>query len=501
MQRLLNAKPTLLERAVVLATLKPGRGQFVWAIEQQAETLGIRVGMPLSEALSLPKRKQDQPCVEPHDPEADRLALGELASRCETFSPLVGIEENDHPDGSPSDCLLMDVTGLQHIFHNDHRLARQVISQFQVWNYYTRVAVADTVGLAWAAAHFLADSRSPAILAQHHSEAISRLPIEGLRLPSKSVDLLHQLGLYEVGQLMSIDRSSLKVRFGDEMLLQLDRFTGQAEEIIVPHRRLSQFTERWVFEYPTTDNATIEYVIQQLLQRLTAALRQQQQGVLELTCLLKLETTEALSLTVGLYEATVSEHHLFELLSLQLEILRLTAPVSDITAEARQIAPLVWRQVELFASDQRNDSRQLANLIDRLSSRLGGDCVVRPRLQADAVPERAVVDRPLAGLKSKNKSRAKSRFAPWERPLCLLPEPVPIEVIAIGTDEPPQVFFYQNRRHNMSRYWGPERIETAWWRGASIRRDYYRVEADAGHRFWLFRCLRDLRWFLHGEFS
>ncbi len=485
---------------MVLATLKPGRGQFVFAVNQLAEALGIRVGMPLSEALSLPKRRQDQPYVQLHDPNADRLALGELALRCETFSPLVGIEEIDQRDGSFSDCLLMDVTGLQHIFHNDQKLARKVTSQFQVWNYYTRVAIAETLGVAWAAAHFLANSRTSAILSRHDGEIISRLPVEGLRLPVKTVDLLHQLGLYEIGQLLSIDRSSLKTRFGAEMLLRLDQFTGRADEIIVPYQRSSEFTERWIFEYPTTDHATIEHVIRQLLQRLTVALRQQQQGVLELACLLKFEAAETLSLMVGLYEATVSEWHLFDLLGLQLETLRLTAPVSDITVQAKQVAPLVWRQAELFASEQRDNPRALGGFIDRLSSRLGRDCVIRPRLQADAVPERAVVDQPLAGLKPKNKSRAKSRFNPWERPLCLLPEPVPIQVISMMADEPPQVFFYQNRRHNMVRYWGPERIETAWWRGSSIRRDYYRVEADTGHRFWLFRCLRDLRWFLHGEF-
>ena len=45
---------------------------------------------------------------------------------------------------------------------------------------------------------------------------------------------------------------------------------------------------------------------------------------------------------------------------------------------------------------------------------------------------------------------------------------------------------------------GPERIETGWWRGHTIGRDYYCVETAAGHRYWLFRRLRDGRWFLHG---
>jgi protein ImuB len=51
------------------------------------------------------------------------------------------------------------------------------------------------------------------------------------------------------------------------------------------------------------------------------------------------------------------------------------------------------------------------------------------------------------------------------------------------------------------RHWGPERIETLWWRGPSVRRDYYRVATESGAHLWLFRRLTDNRWFLHGVFA
>jgi protein ImuB len=53
----------------------------------------------------------------------------------------------------------------------------------------------------------------------------------------------------------------------------------------------------------------------------------------------------------------------------------------------------------------------------------------------------------------------------------------------------------------VARHWGPERIETGWWRGPSVRRDYYRIETDEGRRFWLFRELTNRRWFLHGAYG
>ncbi len=48
---------------------------------------------------------------------------------------------------------------------------------------------------------------------------------------------------------------------------------------------------------------------------------------------------------------------------------------------------------------------------------------------------------------------------------------------------------------------GPERIETGWWRGHIVARDYYRVETAAGCWFWIFRRLPDGPWFLHGMFD
>ena len=48
---------------------------------------------------------------------------------------------------------------------------------------------------------------------------------------------------------------------------------------------------------------------------------------------------------------------------------------------------------------------------------------------------------------------------------------------------------------------GPERIETGWWRGLHVQRDYYRVLTDTGRRAWIFRRRDTNEWFLHGWFD
>jgi protein ImuB len=88
----------------------------------------------------------------------------------------------------------------------------------------------------------------------------------------------------------------------------------------------------------------------------------------------------------------------------------------------------------------------------------------------------------------------------------MLPRPLPLEPlragpVAIAPDGPPLRFRLGDEVHAVVQAYGPERIETAWWRGPTVRRDYYVVETESGGRFWVFRRLRDGGWFLHGTFA
>jgi protein ImuB len=83
----------------------------------------------------------------------------------------------------------------------------------------------------------------------------------------------------------------------------------------------------------------------------------------------------------------------------------------------------------------------------------------------------------------------------------VLRRPLPIRVIALVPDGPPTWFALPGREHVVARAWGPERIETAWWRGPDVRRDYFRVSSETGEQFWIYRSAKDGRWFLHGVFA
>jgi protein ImuB len=96
------------------------------------------------------------------------------------------------------------------------------------------------------------------------------------------------------------------------------------------------------------------------------------------------------------------------------------------------------------------------------------------------------------------------------RPVRLLDPPQPVEVMAMLPDHPPAQFVWRRKRHRIRRADGPERIAGEWWKRdgeRSATRDYWQVEDEDGHRFWLYRsgdavdpATGDLRWFLHGLF-
>lgn len=270
--------------------------------------------------------------------------------------------------------------------------------------------------------------------------------------------------------------------------------------------------------------------------------------------------TQTLRLELGLFEPTCDAAQLLQLLQLQLERLRLPGMVAAVHLEAATTARLANQQTRLFAAEPSGgDRRELAALVNRLCARLGWQAVLGVRLRPEAQPELAFRYVPLVVPSLEDpKGTAQRRHSPGAirrrasggavfpvdgtvfpvdahraasgadaqssalgnepsiRPLRLLRQPVAVELCfashrACGLAAPatpraaegallPQ-FRWRGRVHSVLYAWGPERIETGWWRGQAIGRDYYQIETTTGCRLWIFRQLGDGRWFVHGLFD
>lgn len=507
-QRLASARPELRDEIIILQQAT-ARGGYVAACSSLARQLGIRENLPIAEATALAfrrkrRRKSNAPPfhLEDYDPHEDRLALEKLAGWCHQYSPFVGLEELHPPE-----TLLLDVTGLAPLFGGEQMLLEQVERGFQRLHLTARMALADSVGAAWAIAHYGCRNRDASetqvTAAGENCMAIQPLPLAALRLPATIVETLGRLGLQTIGEILLLPRAELQPRFGTILLDRVDQALGESQEIIQAVKPPPEFTAEWFLEYPLEQRAAIHQLIERLIDRLTNRLASAGEGFLRIVCELHAPPLSPVSFEIGLLQPTIDQRHLLELIRIQMEQVRLPGPVNRILVRVLQHARLRWRQQGLFDSAERkSDAPQVATLVDRLANRLGRQAVVRCVLQSDAQPEMAFRREPLigSGTRKKRPSSTRSSLAPLDRPLHLLDEPTPIPVLATVPEGPPVRFHFRDRDYSVGRHWGPERIETGWWRRRGVQRDYYRVETQTGHRFWLFRQIQG-NWFLHGVFD
>jgi protein ImuB len=516
-QRIVRSRPELKGRAVALAA-NGQRGAEVAVCSTAAIAQGVRVAMPVAEAQALVPSL----LVLPHEPLADRQALAKLAEACEQFSPCVGLEEAIEPES-----LLLDISNLEHLWGNEAELVSEVEKFFKRRGYRMRLAVADTIGSAWALSHF-----APGEVAA----ATGNLPLESLRIAAETAALLRQLGIETIDQLMLLAREELTSRFGDELLRRLDQLTGAASEVIMPHRGLPGLEVGRSLEEPTADCAVLTHVLKELVEQLSRQLAARDQGAVLLVCLLRCTGGNIVPLQIGLLQPSASARQLMELIDLHLERLRLAGEVDRVEVRVAVAGRLGERQGELFADRWSSEPHQLALLVNRLSSRLGQEQVLRAELSKSPVPERGVrfvsltkgwlarsrpgtrqnpvpcardgVAQPRqsrSGLAKSRRSRSGLANLPFSPspclPLLLHPAPQALQVVCVAPDGPPQFVWLAGQRQRIVHHAGPERIETLWWRGSSVRRDYYRVVLESGSHLWIFRQLTDRRWFLHGLFA
>ncbi len=547
------ARPELTHHPVALSFRDPRLGQSVAACCHKSQQHGIHPGMPLSEATSLcPDNLQ----VYPYDAPGDLEQLQHLATACKQFSPLVGVEDTGISffrtgssiiDRQPQS-LLANITGTWPLFGDEPQVIHQVVHDFHRRGYVIHLAIAATTGAAWALTHFAhprkplgknswftsfpthdidhtnTPSRAWILPSQHTQEGLGELSPAALRIARKTLDQLHQAGIETIATLYQLPRPDLSNRLGELLPKRLDQALGTREECLDVYHPPTNFSVEQHLEHPTDNPQTIQWLMLTLLESLTQLLTEHGQGVLQLDCHLQCVGRKNFQTSIGLFEATIDPRHLDALLKMQWNHSSLQSPVQEIKIVAACTAPLESYQRPLFhpsetgcshhptappLSRQPFNSRRLAHLVDRLSHRLGTEHIVQPRLRADAQPERAYqnISWIAPGRHGRKPSATGKRVStdrafplPTTRPLQLLSPPPRITVTAAAGGGPPIQFKYQQQHYCAEHTWGPERIETGWWRGPTIRRDYYRVQTTTGQRFWLFRERHHHHWHLHGIF-
>jgi protein ImuB len=504
LQRNRQQHPGLRDKPFAIVRPVANKGGKLIACCPRARRGGVRPAMLQAEALAvLPALV----CVE-EDLDADRQALTRLAQWARQFSPIVGLEDAIAPS-----CLFLDTTGCAPCLGGEEVMTQGACSAFSAGGWTVAVVLAGTIGTAWAISHFprlvrptlavrgtCASSFFALVAGDRHQECLADLPLAALRLSENTVALLAQLGLERIGQFAALPRGQCADRFGAEVGLRLDQAIGLAPEVIVPFHDQPEAAASWVFDDPVERREAVAQAVDLLLERLQAVLEKRCRGTRLLECTLEQEGAETQRFECSLSQPARTASYLRPLLQARLEQVRVQAPVRAICVRALVLEQMADEPAALFDADGAGSEAALAHLLDSLASRLGPGAVSKALAVADPQPELAC--RFECALRSISAEQGTLELPVHaHRPLRLFPQPLPIEVVALVPSAAPKRFHQAGADHVVARTQGPERIETGWWRGDDIRRDYYIVETTQGTRWWIFQRLGDGRWFLHGCFD
>ncbi len=476
-------QPQLKTLPFVLRTSEHGR-MVITAANAIAEQQGIARGMLLADARAMTPSLQ----VLDDKPDLAGKLLNRLAQWCIRFTPVVAI---DPPDG-----IILDVTGCSHLWNGDIPYLQSIITKLYTRGYHVQAAMADTIGTAWGVARF---DDSIVIERSKHIEALLQLPPQALRLEPEVIERLHKLGLHKVKQFIRMPRPSLRRRFGNHFMMRLAQALGQQDESLHPIELPEPYHERLPCLEPIATAPGIEIALQQLLEKLCARLQQEQKGLRK--AIFKCYRVDGKTEQVDIGTHLPSHHieHLFKLFQLKISSIEPALGIELFILEAPVVEDHHPQQEAMWQGVGGLHDIRLAELIDRFANKIGIHAVHRYLPDEHYWPERS--------FKEATSLHEKPTTA-WQdkpRPLQVLKAPEHIDVTAPIPDYPPMLFRYKGKVINIVKADGPERIEQEWWLQQGEHRDYYRVEDQAGNRYWLFRLghyhEKIYQWFIHGFFA
>jgi protein ImuB len=457
------------------------RLQRVLMANEAARAAGVQPGMSLAAALALAPGLAAQP----REPLSESAWLERLAVLALGFTPRVSLE--------PPDGIVLEVQGSLQLFGGAAALCGELAVQCQASGMHAQLALAPTPLAALAGARAGTDLR---ILDRAHLIGqIGTLPLGVLRWSQATLARLASMGVRTIGEALRLPRAGFTRRFGTQAQEMLDRLTGVRIETRRNFSARARFRGRCEPGYELAHHESVLAALVPLLADLERFLLARQCGITEVRCRLRHRGLPATRCVLRLAAPEASGQRLATLLSERLATLALPAPV--IACELRS-GPLVDRSIANGALWQPGEhgagvgAERLA-FIEDLRARLGTAGVYGLEVVAEHRPEAASRNVGKIAERAPRSSAAGSLpGSAARRPLWLLREP---QALQSHAGQP-------QRAGALELLEGPERIESGWWDGGEVARDYYVARAARGARLWVFReRAAPHRWFLQGFFG
>ena len=460
------------------------------ACNVKAARLGITPGMALNTALVLAPALD----IRQRRESAEMDLLQARANWALAYTPVVSVHF--------SDALLLEVGGSLRLFGGLSNLRKRLLADLDACGH--RVVIA-SAPVAKAALWLARAGKEMDCDAQHELPGLlADLPLGCLGWPIVVQRQLMQMGIHTLGGCVRLPRDGFARRVGHGYLRELDQGFGRFPDLLPYYQPPEDFHDALELMPESLVVAEIAGLLHELCSRLSVFLRQRQATVQQLRVQMEHCGRGATALEVFLREPCASADYFLNLLHLQLDRQILPAPVTGLSLQAAVIPAAVsnaglgpgasTQSTGGLLPDAKVNGRDVSpakvnRLIERLRARLGNRQVHGLKLVAEHRPERAwsIAEPSGPGYSPTVPGHIVSRV----RPLWLFASPLRLETL-----------------HGKPVYRGAlqftsdsERIESGWWDGNDIRRDYYTVTGNRGSRLWIYRDRRHSGWYLHGLFG
>lgn len=453
-----------------------GSARHVLACNAAATRHGIVPGLGLNAAHALVSDLE----VAERDRRLEEQLLERLATWAGQFTPRVSL--------APPDGLLLEVRGSLRLFGG----AQSLVSRIEMGLAASGLEAAIALAPSLLAALWLTRTGKRSLITSVTSLAgrLAPLPLGCTRWPESVLQSLQRMGVQTIGDCLRLPRDGFARRFGPELLQELDRSLVRLPEVRRSFRPRERFVWKQDFELELENVEQIGTALAPAVEELARFLRSRQAGVQGFELQLRHRSSAPTRLVIRLVAPARDASHFRMLLETRLERTVLPAPVLGARLRSAPLLMLPAAQTGLAVEAYAGDENRTSRLLERLHIRLGAGAVYGVGLVAEHRPERAwrkLAETPLMR-RVKNPDMGTTAL----RPLWLLSEPQPLDVEGGWP--------YYEGRLDIER--GPERIESGWWDGDDVARDYYVACTPRELRLWIYRERRaDRRWFLHGVFG
>lgn len=327
---------------------------------------------------------------------------------------------------------------------------------------------------------------------------LGQLSTDVLLLNKEQNRRLYNMGVRKIRDIWRLPTDGLRKRFGSDFVNLLSKALGTAPEPTRNYVAPPAYSSVYDLPYELENLDRLLPVADEMLAQLCDFLQRRDLSTSHLLFALQHEKRPSTEIDMALRQTSRCRDHLLLLLETHFGKLSVPAPIIGLKLQIKKFDAFMTESERLLIEDragaQGGSHSALDQFMEQLHARLGANSLKSINTVAEHCPEYACEELDYQESNSGKKQQPKllEDVVSNPRPLWLLYKPEPL-VLKNGK------LYHRQPIRLIS---GPERIETRWWYGTDIRRDYYVAQEQNGSRLWIFRERSGTRnWFLHGFFA